>query len=603
MTDTMLDRGPDGIRHWTAGPVGLGHCMLRTTPQSLVESQPLRSEAGDLCLTMDGRVDNRDDLARALGGTRQLLRDLSDADLLLRSYQRWGTGGVRRIIGDFAFALWDGARHQLICGRDFLGKRPFYYSLGPRSFRFASEPQAVLVDRTVPREPNEGMVAEFLSVQVTSTTETLFRHLLRLPPAHLMVVTPEGAQVRRYWDWNPRAEIRHRNDDEYAAHLLEVCDAATEPRLASPWPLALALSGGVDSSSVLGAVRHLREGGRYDGAMEVFAMVYPGRDCDESPYIRAMAQDHHLDVHEFNPAPVGAAPYEAQVRRHLDLSDYPTGMMHRGYLAAARKLDCRVLLTGNGPDEWFTGSELSLADRLRRGRLRGLMADVRTGAGSSSPRAMAEHLMRFGLLPNLPDRATQLVRSAAGRTACPNFLRPSFCQGAKLEDRALRRTGRRPTFASAATAAHLSDGWQAHAHEVEDRAMASAGLESRDPFADRRVVEFALAIPDEQRSRAGVTKFVLRQAMAGLIPDSVRMRSDKGNYSHLFCEELRLQGGAQLFVDLELDQRGWVDGQRLSAMYEHLDASYRAGDPAYHRHLWPLWLVVAVERWLRATIP
>jgi asparagine synthetase B (glutamine-hydrolysing) len=260
------------------------------------------------------------------------------------------------------------------------------------------------------------------------------------------------------------------------------------------------------------------------------------------------------------------------------------------------------LLTGKGPDEWLTGSDSSLADRLRRVRLRGLVGEVRTGAGGSDPRAMARHLWQYGLRPVLPPALLGPIRSAMGRTSCPAFIRRSFCRDIHLDERLRARTGRRPSFATAAVAENLYDGWQAHAYEIADRAMASVGLECRDPFDDRRVVEFALALPEEQRRQGELTKYVLRNAMTGLIPESVRTRRDKGNYSHLICEELRLQGGSTLFVDLELDKMGWVDGQQVLAMYGHLDRNYRDGNPAYHRHLWSLWLIISIERWLRATV-
>jgi asparagine synthase (glutamine-hydrolysing) len=132
--------------------------------------------------------------------------------------------------------------------------------------------------------------------------------------------------------------------------------------------------------------------------------------------------------------------------------------------------------------------------------------------------------------------------------------------------------------------------------------MASMRLEARDPFDDRRVVEFALALPAEQRRKDAVDKRVLRQAVTGLIPESVRTRPDTADYAHLICEELRLQGRQALFADLELAERGWVDGQRVLAMYDDLEHDYREGNPAYHQHVWSLWLIVAVERWLRVTL-
>jgi asparagine synthase (glutamine-hydrolysing) len=591
MTATMAHRGPDGIGHWASGPVALGHCALKTTPQALGETQPLRAEAADLCLTMDGRVDNRDELRRALGPAGAAPGDGSDAELVLRCYQRWGTGCVVRILGDFAFALWDGARRQLVCARDFRGRRPFYYSTWGGSFRFASEPQAVLADRALPREPNEGMVAELLSIRPMSTSETLFEHLLRLPAAHLAVITPLGTRISRYWDWDPAVTIRYRDDRDYAVHLLDLCSTALEPRLLGPSPVAVALSGGVDSSSLVGLVQHLRREGRSSSSVEVFSLVFPGQECDESPHIRAVARHHNLVVHEIEGALAGAAPYEAQARQHLDLPDFPITMMHRSLWAAAREHGCRVILTGNGPDEWLTGSPLSLADDLRQGRLLRAGDRLRLEAAGGGRTAAAWYLWTNGVRPFVPASAVAGLRRATRRSDLPDHLPDAFCRRTHLEDRVRRPPLHRgPSRATAYIAQQLYDGWPPQSMELSNRAMGSVGLESRHPFDDRRVVEYALALPDDQRRRGDVTKFVLRQGMTGLVPESV-----------LFAEALRLQGGEALFEDLGIAERGWIDGQRVRAMYAAFDRNYREGNVAYHRHLWQLWVVAAVQRWSDAT--
>lgn len=599
MTSTMSHRGPDGIGHWVSGHVGLGHCLLRTTLQSLCESQPFRLDTAELSISMDGRLDNREELARALGNARYADPSVSDAELVLRAFERWDTDCLRRLLGDFALAVWDAKRQRLVCARDFLGKRPFYYWRNASTFRFASEPQAVLADPAVPREPNEGMIGEFLAVEVTSTTETLFRDLLRLPPAHFMTVTSRGIELRRYWDWEPAAEIRYGCDEEYAEHLLQICATVFRTLLPSPWPVAVALSGGLDSSAVVGLVEHVRRTAKLDVGTHIFSMVYPGLDCDESSYIRDVAALHDLRVHEFLPTAVGAAAYEAQVGTYFDLPDYPMMMAHRSYWGAAKELGCRTLFSGKGPDEWLAGSDYALADDLRQGRLKSAFGDLRRVVDSSGRRAAGRHLWRHGVRPQLPAWAWRLARTARSRSACPEFLTGAFCQAIDLDDRLRRPLPPGPGFAQRDIAVRLSGGWQVHGNEMGDRATASAGLEARDPFDDRRLVEFALAIPEGQRRRGLCAKVVLRNAVGGLIPPSVRGRTDKANYSHLFPEEMAAQGGRELFAGLELVQRGWIDASRALAMYDHLDEQFRKGNPEFHRHLWSLWMILSVDRWIR----
>ena len=599
MTDRMAHRGPDGIHQWADGGVGLGHCMLRTTTNSLKEVQPAHHVGAGLSVTLDGRIDNRSALWAQLGEPSASAQSASDSSLLLRCYERWGTNCLPRLLGDFSFALWDGPARRMFCGRDFLGKRPFYYSANANFFRFASELAAVLVDREVSREPNLGMVGEFLSGRPVSNEETLFRDVSRLPPAHFLVVSPEGSQLRRYWDWDTPRSIRYARDDDYADHLMELAADAVAVRLASPWPVAAALSGGIDSSSMIGLVEHLRARKAYECRVELFGMVYPELSCDESAYISEVAELHDLHVTLVQPQAVGTGPYEEQVERYLDLPDYPNTMMHRAYWGTAKDRGCRTLLTGKGPDEWLAGSEFGLADRLRRLQLRGISADLRSTAGSQ-PKAMAGQLWRYGLKPLVPRAWRQPLRSAAGRTACPPFVRESFCREIDLEGR-LRTAGPTgPGHADSDVARRLTNGWLSHANEFDERAMSSASLEPRDPFDDRRIVEFALGIPEDQRRRGDLTKFVLRNAVRGLIPESVAARRDKADYAHLFAEEFLLQGGRSLFADLQLARRGWVDGPEVLHMYEHLERHYLGGTRAYVRHAWSLWGVLSLERWLRA---
>ncbi|MGD0076630.1 MAG: asparagine synthetase B, partial [Candidatus Binataceae bacterium] len=220
MNDVIAHRGPDGSSLFVDGPVGLGHQMLRTTPQSLHEVQPLADETGGVVLTFDGRVDNCEELKAALEAKGAVLRTDCDAELVLRAYQSWGEDCARRIIGDFAFVVWDKRERRLVAARDPLGIRPFYYYLDDKTLRCGSELRQILEDTTIRREPNEGMVAEYLTGSIVNTEDTLYRGVVRLPACHLLVVQP-GASVRkrRYWDIDPGVEIRYQTDEQYAEHF------------------------------------------------------------------------------------------------------------------------------------------------------------------------------------------------------------------------------------------------------------------------------------------------------------------------------------------------------------------------------------------------
>ena len=152
----------------------------------------------------------------------------------------------RFIIGDFAFAIWDGRRRQLFCARDFLGVKPFYYYTDGRRFLCGSELRQLFADASMPQRPNEAMIGEYLAVEISDLEETLYVGILRLPPAHWLIVTPGRLRKGRYWDFEPERTIRYRSDREYAEHFRTVFEEAVRCRLRSTGPIGAQLSGGVD---------------------------------------------------------------------------------------------------------------------------------------------------------------------------------------------------------------------------------------------------------------------------------------------------------------------------------------------------------------------
>jgi len=196
----LLRRGPDGAAVRIDGPTGLAHAALHTTPESAGAVQPLASAGGRHVITFDGRLDNRDEIIDALGPPAG--RTFPDAALVLQAYDAWGEGAVERLVGDFAFALWDAPNRRLLCARDALGIRPFYYHLGDDVFCCASELQAVLVlDEVRARVgPNEGYLAEHLAARPTQREDTVFDGIRRLPAART-----RGRSGRRRLPASPRA--------------------------------------------------------------------------------------------------------------------------------------------------------------------------------------------------------------------------------------------------------------------------------------------------------------------------------------------------------------------------------------------------------------
>jgi len=202
MSKAIAYRGPDGIEYWSDGPVGFVHLMFRTTPESLHEKQPLRNEDGSLCLTLDGRIDNRLELQAELQGRGFCLRDDSDAELVLRSYESWAEESPKRLLGDFAFAIWDANRCLVFCARDHMGAKPLYFYSSSSFFAFSSEVRSLLAIETIPKRLNESRVVDYLVTELDRDDKhsTFYADVLRLPAGHSLTVSPRKFAMQAYWN-------------------------------------------------------------------------------------------------------------------------------------------------------------------------------------------------------------------------------------------------------------------------------------------------------------------------------------------------------------------------------------------------------------------
>ena len=232
MVESLAHRGPDASGIWTAGPVGLGHTMLWGTPQAPHEQLPLTKPLSDLTITADARIDNRADLIEILelGGNCPAM--IPDSELILRAYEKWGEDCAANLIGDFAFAIWDGRKQTLFVARDHFGTKPFCYYRSETIFAFASEVKALLCLPEVPRQINEARIADFLvgELEMINNTCTFYQSIFRFPPAQTMTVDCKKIRTQAYWSPDPTKEIRYASDGEYAEAFLQIFTEAVDCR-------------------------------------------------------------------------------------------------------------------------------------------------------------------------------------------------------------------------------------------------------------------------------------------------------------------------------------------------------------------------------------
>jgi asparagine synthase (glutamine-hydrolysing) len=546
MTALLERRGPDGTHDFIDGPVGLGHCLLATTPEALHETLPFSDPASGCCITADVRLDNRDQLLPALGLDAES-RVIGDGELILRAWLHWGEACLEHLLGDFAFAIWDPRQQRLFAARDQMGMRQLIHCHVPgKLFAFATEPRALLQLAELPHRINEGRIADYIEdyLEPIDFTSTFFEELYRLPPAHCLSVDAGGLQIRRYWTLQPQPLLQLDSDEAYAEAFLKVFTEAVRCRLRSPGPVGSMLSGGMDSGSVVAvASRLLAAEGR--GPLQTFSAVGPDAGtCVETRTIRESQKLPGLQTHSVNWAEL--EPYADDLQHLLQTLDEPfDGHMTliRAVYLAARRNGIKVMLDGVAGDVMLSYSD-QIVDLLRSGHWLQALRDTRGEArfwsdGSGWLRQLLLYTRRAAT-PNWARRLRRQLRNPQRVRPSP-LMNPELARRVNLAARVeqlrshslVERIDFARSRAHALTQSHLVVG-----RERYDRTAAALAIEPRDPFMDLRVVNFCLSLPGAQLESGGWPKIILRRAMQGLLPDSVRWRRGKEHLGWRFTSAL-----------------------------------------------------------------
>jgi asparagine synthase (glutamine-hydrolysing) len=592
MLDAAAHRGAAAAAIWQSGAVTLGH--RASVGRNGVPHAPFAATPDGNAIVFDGRLDNRDDLRRALPHASPA----SDAALALAAYAKWSEEAPVHLLGDFAFAVWDARRRRLVCARDVLGQRPLFHGSIAGATLVASEAQQVLAHPAFAAIVNEGAIAESLTGTPMSVEETIWKGVIRLPAAHALIVTEDGARRARYWDFDPDARLEYARDAEYAEHFLDLFRTAIECRTRDAAAVGVFLSGGLDSSAIAGVAQLLaRERG--GAPLRAFAMTFPGLAVDETPYIDAVAQKWDLATVRLVARPPSRRDIEREIDHYRDLPTFPNcAVLDALGRPAASEVD--VVLTGCGGDEWFAGSLLHTADLLRQGRVVTAVKQFRHDVALPGRGYRPADLFRIAVSPLLPRVIRAALRPVAGgRRPVYPWIRPEFAARVALRDR-LRPAAPAAcrTLVQRETRAQIRMFEQVLGSELDDRGASAAGLDVRHPFNDRRLMEFAFALPEAQRWSGGETKVVMRRALGPVLPESVLRRNDKAEFSSTFVESLKTLGGRAFFDHLRSAEVAWVDQTVTQRMYDEMIALYTQGRESYIPVAVALWSVAAVELWL-----
>lgn len=580
MGDAQLHRGPDEGSVLQLGPCGFAFRRL-----SIIDvaggHQPIANEDESAWIELNGEIYNYLELREELRALGHVFRTKSDAEVVLHGYEQYGTGILDKLVGMFAFAIWDVRKRELILARDRVGKKPLWYHRGQRWFSFASEPSALLQAPDLVPEADLEAIHLYLTYQYVPAPRSAFRGVNKVPPGHFLRLRSGQVEVSRYWDlsYRPKREISEADAaDELRALLRE----AVRCRLMSEVPLGAFLSGGVDSSGVVALMGEF-------GKVRTFSIGFEEGAFDELPYARQLAQHVGSDHSDKVVRPV-AADVLPRLARHFGEPFADSSALPTYYLAKMTAESVTVALSGDGGDELFGGYERykylgydpgQPVPSGWSGRLGRLLGRPSPAEPSRDP----YYLMMSYFTPE----QKQAVYSGAMKAAVAGS--DTYAYLGELYDRAAA-DGFLDKTLYVETMSYLPE---ALLVKVDIASMASS-LEVRCPFLDHRLIEFAARLPEHFKLRNGTGKLVLKRALAGLVPDALLHRKKMGFGIPLgpwFRGELR-----DLLRDTLLStharQRPFFDPVAIEAL---IDAHQRGEE-----HGPRLWALLMLELWCREVL-
>jgi asparagine synthase (glutamine-hydrolysing) len=595
MGDLQRHRGPDGAGQWEhpRGHVGLAHRRLSIIDLTDAAGQPMTDRAGNW-LSFNGEIYNYVELRQELGPERFVTS--SDTEVILHAYRKWGEGCVEHLRGMFAFLLWDEARQTLFCARDRFGIKPLYYAAARDVLYLASEVKALLpfLDRV---ETDRAGLKDYLAFQLCLGGKTLFKDVSELQPGHVLVAGRGRVQTRRYWQVYYRLDFDH-TEKYFAEHLRRLLAESVDLHKRADVPIGAYLSGGLDSS-IIACLAAAGGAADFEGFTGKFAL---GAKYDESRYAEEVARSSGFPLHQIDMKAGDFVEHLPRVIYHLDYPVAGPGSFPQylvSHLAAARR---KVVLGGQGGDEIFGGYvryliayfeqciKAAIDGTTHSGHFIVTYESIIPNLGTLREyKPLLQEFWREGLFEDLDRRYFRLVNRAP---TLGDEVRWELLEGYSVFEsfRQIFRADNVQKESYFDSMTHFDFKTLLPALlQVEDRVSMAHGLESRVPFLDHPLVEFAATMPSNVKFKDGAMKHVLRQAAAGLLPRAVAERKDKMGFPVPLAEWVK--GEARDFVRDTLSTRAAlsrdvIDNRKVLAGLE--------GEPQFGRKLWGL---LSLELW------
>ena len=592
MNDRLSHRGPDGSAVWCEGSVALGHQMLWTTPESLHEKIPFEDEESGLVITADARIDNRDKLSKELNIEDK--EEVSDSYFILKAYEKWGEDCPDKLLGDFAFAIWDKNEEKLFCARDHMGVKPFYYYLSDEMFVFGTEIKAILSIPNIAPELNKRKLALFLTLNDYLEKEsTFYESIKRLIAAYSLTLDKNINRIKRYWKLNPESQIMMNSDEDYANAFREIFTEAVRCRLRSHSPIGVMLSGGIDSSSVSCMANKINSE-KSQEKIHCFSYIFDNYpSIDERYYIKKVVDKGGIESHFIRCDDIIPLNKIDDKLKHYDqpLSTYQIAVIHESRKIINEK-GIRVLLTGEGGDQIVSQGTNYLGELLVTFQLKKLINNINYISNvrnvnkfklffNTILRLIKYYMIRWPFLYVILKKDDKILNKEF-------FNRFNLNELDELEKYYFVPKSKMTHYHDIEIAQHQLG------FEMLDQDSSIFCIDTRHPFYDKRLVEFCYAIPTEMKIKFGFGRYICRIAMDGILPEEIQWRPTKSRIGIVgvnnFLSEKKIL--ERVIKDKEKLIKDYVDLNKLQNAFKISLKNKASGYTIY------LWRVVLFYLWL-----
>jgi asparagine synthase (glutamine-hydrolysing) len=542
MTGAIQHRGPDDSGFYVDNHAALGHRRLSIIDLS-GGHQPMANEDESLWIVYNGEIFNHASVRPELEKAGHRYSSHCDTETILHAYEEYGVESVKRFRGMFAYAIWDRVRRKLFCVRDRLGIKPFYYFWDGRTFAFASEIKALFEHPAISPKLHENALPEYLAFGYTSGEQTLFSGIRKLMPGHTLVLDlacdrPQPL-IRQYWELPPPSTPEHRPDSEWIAECRQRLEETVRMRLMSDVPLGMFLSGGVDSSAIAALIKRMTS-----GPVKTFAVGYDEAEYSELKYAAEVARSIGTEHRE---VVVGMEDFFSALPRLIWHEDEPItwpSSVSLHFVSALAAQEVKVVLTGEGSDELFGGYARYRTTRLNLQ----LLESYRRLVPGALRRALRSQIATTSLLSG--DLRRKISHSFLGRDENIEslYLDNFYAAFSASELERLLHNGALGSQPASSPYSNFLSYWQSRpdasllsrmlyadqkTYLVEllmkqDQMSMSTSIESRVPFLDHTFVEFASRVPDHLKIHGTTQKYIIKEAVAGLLPAGIIHRRKMG---------------------------------------------------------------------------